>query len=73
MTDSPSRELGLSLIGLSVTFTLFLLLGALLSWLAGRARLVLSLAAGLAVFLGAAFLADRSRCLFPRCPRETRV
>lgn len=58
MTDSPSRELGLSLIGLGVTFTLFLLLGALLSWLAGQARLVLSLATGLAVFLGAAFLAS---------------
>jgi hypothetical protein len=58
MTDSPPRELGLSLIGLGVTFTLSLLLGALLSWLAGQARLVLSLAAGLAVFLGAAFLAS---------------
>ncbi len=58
MTGSPSREFALSLLGMGWTFALFLLLGALLSWLAGQARLVLSLAVGLAVFLGAAFLAS---------------
>ncbi|HEV7669970.1 MAG TPA: hypothetical protein VGS22_15720 [Thermoanaerobaculia bacterium] len=31
MTDSPAREFALSLFGMGWTFTLFLLLGALLS------------------------------------------
>lgn len=58
MTDSPAREFTLSLLGMGWTFALFLLLGALLSWLAGQTRLVLSLALGLVLFLGAAFLAS---------------
>ena len=58
MPNNPAREIGLTWTALGLTFSLFLLLGALLSWLAGQTRLVLSLAVGLAVFLGAAFLAS---------------
>lgn len=58
MSESSAREIGLSWAALGFTFTLFLLLGALLSWLGGQTRLVLSLALGLAAFLGAALLAS---------------
>ena len=56
MTESPTREIGLTWAALGITFSTFLVLGALLAWLAGQPRLVLSLALGLLVLLGAALL-----------------
>ena len=56
MTESPTREIALTWAALGISFSAFLVLGALLAWLAGRPRLVLSLATGLLVLLVAAML-----------------